>query len=117
MLFLLVNNVDGSNLPLFFLRTAYWGYPLYSLFQWLLGHFRGLTDSVVGYRSIAPGFKPLPDFVRRVFHLSLRLITFGGLSAHLAYRVHKSDRKNINIWLAPANKPGIIIIIIIIICN
>jgi len=31
--------------------------------------------------------------VRRVFHLSLRLIIFGGRSVHLAYSVYKSGRK------------------------
>jgi len=34
----------------------------------------GLTGSTVGHRSIAPVFKPWPVYVRRVFHLSLRLI-------------------------------------------
>ena len=54
---------------------------------------RGLTGSAISHRSIAPRFKPRPGYVRRVFHLTLRLITFGGRSAHLAYAVHKSGRK------------------------
>ena len=53
----------------------------------------GLPGSVIGHRSIAPGFKPRTGYTRRVFHLSLRLITFEGRSAHLGYLVHKSDRK------------------------
>ena len=32
-------------------------------------------------------------YIRRMFHLSLRLITVGGQSAHLLYIVHKSARK------------------------
>ena len=51
------------------------------------------TSSAGGHRSIAPGFKLRPGYVRRLFHLSLRLITFGGRSAHLAYHVDNSDRK------------------------
>ena len=43
--------------------------------------------------SIAPGLKHRPGYVRRVFHLSLRLINYGGRSAQLAYRVHKSGIK------------------------
>ena len=38
----------------------------------------------IGYRK---------GYVRRVFHLSLSLITFGGCPAHLAYLVDKSGRK------------------------
>jgi len=55
---------------------------MYNMQTWGLGH-----------RSIAPGFKPRLGYVRRVFHLSLHLITFGGHSSHLAYLVHKSGRK------------------------
>jgi len=47
-------------------------------------------------------------YIWRLFHLWLRLITFGGQSAHLAYLVHKSGRKTLII---------IIIIIIIILGN
>ena len=53
----------------------------------------GLTGSAVGHGSIAPGFKSRPGYVRRVFHFSLRLITFGNCLAHLAYLVHKSGLK------------------------
>ena len=38
-------------------------------------------------------FKPRPCSVRRVFHLSLRRLTFGDSSAYLEYNVHKSGRK------------------------
>ena len=37
-------------------------------------HLHGLTGSAVGHRSIVPGFRPHPGYVRRVFHLALRLI-------------------------------------------
>jgi len=50
----------------------------------------GLTSCAVGHISIAPGFKPRPGYVRRVFHLSFRFITFEGPSPHLAHLVHKS---------------------------
>ena len=53
----------------------------------------GLTSRVVGHRSIAPGFKSRPGYVRMVFHLSLRLITVGGRSAHLDNPVHQSVHK------------------------
>ena len=46
------------------------------------------------------------DFMHiwRVFHLRLRLITFGGRSAQLAYHVHKSGRcKNQSIDLTLCN--------------
>ena len=60
---------------------------------WLpFGHY-ALTGSAVGHISIAPGFKPWPGYVRRVFNLSPCLITVGGRSAHLGYIMHKSGRK------------------------
>ncbi|KAK2143013.1 hypothetical protein LSH36_887g02088 [Paralvinella palmiformis] len=34
---------------------------------------RGITGSAVGHRSIAPGFKLLTDYVRRVFRLLFHL--------------------------------------------
>ena len=58
-----------------------------------MGRLQRLTGSAVGHRSIVSGLKPLPGYVRRVFHLSVRLIIIGGRSAHLAYLVHKSGRK------------------------
>ena len=58
-----------------------------------MDHLHGLTGRVVGHISIAPGFKPQLGYVRRMFHISLRLITLGGRSALLAYLVHKSGRK------------------------
>ena len=45
------------------------------------------------FLSLASGFKPRLGYIRRIFHLSLRLITIGGSSAHLAYFVHKNGRK------------------------
>ena len=63
----------------------------HSTFKLFLGELGALlTGSIVGHRSIAPGFKLQPGYIRRVFHVSLRLITIGSCSAHLAYLVHKS---------------------------
>ena len=59
----------------------------------ILFYYHDLTYSGVSHRSLAPGFKHRPGYVRRVFHLSLPLITFGNRSAHLACLVHKSGRK------------------------
>ena len=50
-----------------------------------------LIGSVVGHIYIAPGFKLRPSYVRRVFHLSLRLITSGSCSAQLLYHLPKLD--------------------------
>ena len=58
----------------------------------LKGRLHGLTGSVIGHISVAAGFKSQLGYVRRVFHLSLLLITFAGRSGHLAYLVHKSGR-------------------------
>jgi len=66
-----------------------------------MGCLHGLTSCMVNHRSIAPGFKPRMGYVRRVFVLSLRLITFGGRSAHLAYLVHKGGRKTATTFLWP----------------
>jgi len=52
-----------------------------------------VTGSAFGRRYIAPGFKPQSGYARRMFHLSLRLINFGGCSTHLTYFVHKSGHK------------------------
>ena len=52
-----------------------------------------LTGSTVGHISMAPGFKPQLGYFRRVFHLSVHLITFGGCLAGLAFLVHKRDCK------------------------
>jgi len=62
------------------------------------------SGSVLDHRSLPPVFESRRGHIRRLFRLSLRLITFGGRSAHLVYQVHKSGRKT-----------SIIIIIIIII--
>ena len=60
------------------------------------GRLHGLTGSAVGHRTTTPGFKPRPGYVRRVFHISLRLITFGGRSAHLAYLAAFSVGNRVN---------------------
>ena len=51
------------------------------------------SGSVLDYRSLPPVFESRRGHIWRLFRLSLRLITFGGRSAHLAYLVHKSGRK------------------------
>ena len=56
-----------------------------------MGRFHGLTGTAVGHWSIAPGFKPRPGYIGKLFHLSLRLVTCR--SAHLAYLVHRSGHK------------------------
>ena len=59
----------------------------------LCGRLHGLTGSAVGHRSIAPGFKSRPCYIRRAFLLNLRLIIFGGRSAHLPYLLYKGGLK------------------------
>ena len=56
-----------------------------------------LNSRALGYRSQPPEFKSWRGHVWRVFHLSLRLITFRGRSANLAYHAHKSGNKISNI--------------------
>ena len=56
--------------------------------KWCL---QGQTGSAVHDRYIAPWLKFRPDYVRKVFHLSPQLITFGSHLANLAYHMHKSD--------------------------
>jgi len=79
-----------------------------------------LASSAVGNISITLGFKPWPGYIKRVFHLSLRLITFGGRFAHLAYIVNKASHKTatfiffINIITITTTTTIIIIIIIIL---
>ena len=79
------------------------------------GHLRGLTGRVVGHGSVAPGYKPRPGYVRTVFHLSLRYVTVGGRSAHLAYLVYnsgpvKQQRLHVYILLIiPSLCPAVII--------
>ena len=51
------------------------------------------SGSVLHHRSLPPVFESRRGHIWRLFRLSLRLITFGGRSAHLAYLVHKSGRK------------------------
>ena len=50
-----------------------------------------------------PNFKPRLGYIRRLFHLSLRFMTFGGRSAHLGYLVHRSGRKTGTFLLDPAH--------------
>ena len=51
------------------------------------------SGSVLDHRSLPPVFESRRGPIWTLFRLSLRLITFGGRSAHLAYLVHKSSRK------------------------
>jgi len=46
------------------------------------------TGRVFGHKSIAFEFKSRTANAQRVVHLSVRLITFYGGSAHLAHPVH-----------------------------
>ena len=55
-----------------------------------IGRLRGLIGSALDHRSLPAEFESRRGHICKVFHLSLRLITFGGRSAHLAYQVHKS---------------------------
>ena len=74
------------------------------------------SGSVLDYRSLPPVFKSQRGHILRLFCLSLRLITFGGRSPHLAYLVHKSGRKtSIIIIVSNTNINFICIIIIILI--
>ena len=60
----------------------------------LYGSLRGLTGSAIGHIYIYSTWVQTTDSnIRRVFHLSLGLIIFGGRSPHLAYLVHKGGRK------------------------
>ena len=51
------------------------------------------SGSVLAHRSLPPVFESRRGHIWRLFCLSLRLITFGSRSAHLAYIVHKSGHK------------------------
>ena len=53
---------------------------------------RCLVGSALDDRLLPPGFKPRLGYVTRLFHISLRLITFAGRLAHLAYHVNESGR-------------------------
>ena len=55
----------------------------------------GRTGSAIGNTFKTLGLKRRPSFVRMVFHLSLRLITFGGRSAHLVDLIHKIGRQTV----------------------
>ena len=48
---------------------------------------------MLDHRSLPPEFKTQQTHIWRVFHLWLRVITFGGHSARLAYDVHKCGCK------------------------
>ena len=57
------------------------------------GLFFFYCGSVLDHRSLPPVFESQHGNIWRLFRLRLRLITFGGRSAHLACHVHKSGRK------------------------
>ena len=52
------------------------------------------SGSVLDHRSLPPVFESRRGHIWRLFHLPLRLITFGSRSAHLAYPVHESAVKH-----------------------
>ena len=62
------------------------------------GGLHGLTGSP-GWLRI---YSTCPGYIRRVFHLSLGLITFGGRSAHLEYVARKRGRKTATLKNIPA---------------
>ena len=76
---LAVNNTIITTIIHTYIHT-YWA-PLWS------------SGSVLDHRSLPPVFESRRGHIWRLFRLSLRLITFGGRSAHLPYLVHKSGRK------------------------
>ena len=53
------------------------------------GRLRRLSGSAVGHRPLTSLFRPRIGYIRRVFYLSLRLVTVADRSSRLAYRVHK----------------------------
>ena len=53
------------------------------------GRLRGLVGSALDHRSLPSEFEYRRGHIWMVLHLWLCFITFGGLSAHLAYDVHK----------------------------
>jgi len=63
------------------------------IYFYFLGAPPWSSGSVLDHRSLPPVFESRRGHIWRSFYLSLRLITFGGRSAHLAYLVHKSGRE------------------------
>ena len=59
------------------------------------------SSSVLDHRSLPPVFESQRGHIWRLLCLSLRLITFGSRSAHLAYLMHKSGRKTSIIIINP----------------
>jgi len=66
---------------------------LYQYLCYELGAPPWSSGSMLDHRSLPPMFEYRRGHIWRLFRLWLRLITFGGRSAHLAYLVHKSGRK------------------------
>ena len=63
------------------------------ILQFVEGRLRGLTGSALDHGLLPPEFESRRGHIWRVFHLSLRFITFGWRSFHLAYHVLKSGLK------------------------
>ena len=80
------------------MHVATWRIKRHAFRYRITGRLRSPTGSAVGHISTTSAFKPRPGLLRRVFLLSLRLITFGGRSVHLAYIVHRSDRKQQHVF-------------------
>jgi len=55
----------------------------------------GSTVNAAGHTTLTPLFELQLGYIWTLFRHSLRPITFGSRSAHLAYRVHKSGRKTV----------------------
>jgi len=70
-----------------------------------------LSSRAAGHILLTQVFSSRPDYVTRVFHRSLHLITFGGRLAHLAYHMHKSGHNTATIlhfhYQADENLPSI----------
>ena len=62
------------------------------------------SGSVLDHILLPPVFESRRGHIWRLFRLSLRLITFGSRSAHLAYLVHKSGCKTSSSSSCPYNQ-------------
>ena len=64
-----------------------------------MGRLRGLIGNTLAYKSLPSEFESQRGHIERVLQICLRFIAFGGRSDHLAYHVHKGDRKKSNVTI------------------
>jgi len=64
------------------------------LLGYMSEYLYGITGRVVSQGPLTPGYGPQLETIRRVFHVTFRLITFECRSAHSAYYVHESVLTN-----------------------